>query len=111
EAMLANDPLLEVVSDEVEPVRRGKPVWSSRAGVIAPSALGQALAELRREAGWDLAEAVARSKGTLTAETIERIERTGACDVRELIALADVYTASLDLIVDRTVVRGSRRQR
>jgi hypothetical protein len=111
EAALAADPLIDVVTeDDAAGGRRGAPVWSSRNGVIDPKRLAQRLKKLRSDAGWDLATAAARSGGALSAEAIGHIERTGECDVRELIALADLYTASLDHIAARTVVRGSRRR-
>jgi hypothetical protein len=109
EAVLAADPLIETVVDVAPEPRARKPDWSSAGAELDLTALGGRLRSLREEAGLDVKAAAA--KGKLTAKAIEKIETTGQCNVRDLIALADLYGASLDRIAGRTVVRGDRRRR
>jgi len=110
EAQLANEPLIDVVTESQPPgKRRGGPHWGSHGPEIDLPAVGHRLHKLRLDLGLDLATVVARASVKLTAAAIEKIEQTGQCKLRELIALADVYGASLDRITGRHVVHGSRR--
>jgi hypothetical protein len=110
EAQLADEPLIEVVTESVPAGRRrAGPAWDSHGEAIDVPAVGHRLHKLRLDLGLDLQTVVARASVKLTAAAIEKIEQTGQCKVRDLIALADVYGASLDRIAGRHVVRGSRR--
>jgi hypothetical protein len=110
EAVVRADPLIDVAADEPRAVRRSGPVWGG-GGELDAVALGAKLRALRAKAGLELAGAAARTAGALSVETIDAIERTGDCTVKHLIALCDAYGASLDQLVGRTVIQGSRRRR
>jgi hypothetical protein len=110
EAKLGDDPLIEVVTESPSGgKRRGGPLWGSHDADIDLPAVGHRLRKLRLDLGLDLPTVAARAAVKLTAAAIEKIEQTGQCKLRDLIALADVYGASLDRIAGRHVVRGSRR--
>ena len=110
EAALIADPLIEIEQDSAPAPRHAGPVWSSAQSDAGPLEMGRRLRKLRATAGLDIQTAAALSGGKLSAETIERIERTGICDVCELVALADLYAASLDHIAGRAVIGGNRRR-
>lgn len=111
EATLAAEPLIDIVTDVVAEPRKRRPDWSSSGGEHDQPTLGARLRQLREEAGLDLKAAAAATKSKLTAKALDKIEQTGQCGARELVALADLYGASLDRICGRTVVRGDRRRR
>ena len=108
EAIVRGDPLIDVVGEEPPKLRRSGPVWGG--GDLDSAELGARLRQVRASAGVDLAGAAAMTGGSLTADAIDAIERTGDCTLPHLIALADAYGASLDSIAGRTVIRGSRRR-
>jgi len=110
EAVLAADPLIEVEQAAAPRPRRAGPMWSSARADVELTEIGRRLRRFRTDAGLDLAAAAALSGGQLSAEAIDRIERTGACEVRDLIVLADIYAASLDHIAGRSVIGGNRRR-
>jgi hypothetical protein len=110
EATVASDPLIEVEADMPATPRKAGPVWSTARPGDDPTEIGRRLRRFRTDAGLDLAGAAALSGGQLSADAIDRIERTGACAVRDLIVLADVYAASLDHITGRSVIGGNRRR-
>ncbi len=110
EAVVRADPLIDVVPDEPPARRRSGPVWGG-GGELDPTALGAKLRALRAKTGLALAGAAALTAGALSADAIDAIERTGDCTLKHLIALCDAYGASLDQLVGRTVIHGSRRRR
>lgn len=109
-AAAAADPLIDVETDSTPKPRRTGPVWASRDRPVDLTVMGARLRRLRIDAGLDLATAASLTAGAVTAEAIDRIEQTGDCDLRSLIALVDVYAASIDQIVGRSVISGSRRR-
>lgn len=109
EQVVRADPLIDVEDDAApKPIRSG-PVWGRSSPALDLGEIGARLRQLRELAGLDLA-AAATLVGEVSAEAIDRIERTGQCEARTLILLADIYAASLDQIAGRTVIRGSRRR-
>jgi hypothetical protein len=111
EAALEADPLIEVVVEAApEEGRRRGPRWATLGTDIDLAKTGSRLRKLRVDAGLELEAAASRSQGKLSAKAIDRIERTGQCDVRDLVVLADIYAASLDHITGRVVVGGNRRR-
>jgi hypothetical protein len=110
EATLETDPLIEVERESAAKPRSPVRVWSSPESGIEPTEVGTRLRGLRTAAGLDLRSASALTGGKLSADKIGRIERTGNCDVKDLIALADLYGASLDKLTSRSVAKGDRRR-
>jgi hypothetical protein len=110
EAVVRADPLIDVAVEGPPALRRSGPVWGS-GSELDPVALGAKLRALRAKAGLELAGAAALTAGALSADAIDAIERTGDCTLQHVIALCDAYGASLDQLVGRTVIQGSRRRR
>ncbi len=108
-ALAREDPLIEVELDAAPQPRRSGPLWSSSAPDPDLGEIGRRLLRLRTGAGLSLEQAAELVGGGLSADEIDDIERTGRCDARRLIALADLYGASLDHIAGRFVARGNRR--
>ena len=106
EAVLAADPLIELESDATPKPAVAVRVWSSPESGVSLTDIGSRLHRLRTDAGLDLPAASALTGGKLTPDKIEQIEAAGNCEVWELIALADIYGASLDRLADRAVAKG-----
>jgi len=110
EATLSADPLIEVESDATPKPAVTVRVWSSPETGVNLTDVGLRLRKLRTDAGLDLPTAAALASGRLTPDRIDQIETAGNCELWELIALADIYGASLDRLADRSVAKGDRRR-
>jgi hypothetical protein len=109
-AALGTDPLIEVEWDSAPKPRKPPPAWSSPEARVDLTDVGAQLRRLRTDAGLDLETAAARTGGKVSPDTIGRIESTGNGELRDLIALVDLYGASLDKIAGRSVAKGDRRR-
>jgi hypothetical protein len=109
EADLLTDGRIEVERGAMPGLGKGARAWSSK-GEPDPKSMGAQLRALRTSAQLSLEAASARTGGAVSPARISRAERTGVCDIRHLIALADLYGASLDAIAGRSVARGDRRR-